>query len=108
MSQILAPLRPTMTTPELLQCSDNQYHHIIFGIGPYIADYPEQVLISGVVQNWCGRCIAFPSDLDAGGPSRTTDLMDTIAEETTATVAWENWGVNVNTTVGSLYSILFS
>lgn len=48
------PLRPVMTTPELLWCSDNRYRQVIFGVGPYIADYPEQVLVSGVVQNWCG------------------------------------------------------
>ena len=55
MSQILVPLRPAMMTPELLRCSDNQYRQVILGVGPYIADYPEQVLVSGVVQNWCGQ-----------------------------------------------------
>jgi hypothetical protein len=55
MSRILASLRPGMTTPQVMKCPDRHFHHIIFGIGPYIADYPEQVLISGIVQNWCGR-----------------------------------------------------
>ncbi|KAG1887726.1 hypothetical protein F4604DRAFT_1570585, partial [Suillus subluteus] len=32
---------------------------IIYGLGPYIADYPEQLLLSGVVQNWCPKCVPF-------------------------------------------------
>ncbi|KAJ7321837.1 hypothetical protein DFH08DRAFT_818214 [Mycena albidolilacea] len=35
--------------------------------GPFIADYPEQVLLTGTVQNWCPKCTALPSNLD--GPS---------------------------------------
>ncbi|KAG0693579.1 hypothetical protein DFH29DRAFT_985457 [Suillus ampliporus] len=36
----------------------------VYGLGPYIADYPEQLLLSGVVQNWCPRCLANSKDLD--------------------------------------------
>ncbi|KAG2368006.1 hypothetical protein BDR07DRAFT_1448544 [Suillus spraguei] len=35
----------------------------ICNIGPYIADYPEQVMLSGVMQ-----CLADPKDLDGGQP----------------------------------------
>jgi hypothetical protein len=31
------------------------YRRKIYGIGPYIADYPEQVLLACVVQGWCPR-----------------------------------------------------
>ena len=56
-------LKPGMTTPQVLQCPDRHFRHIIFEIGPYIADYPEQVLISGIVQNWCGRFLQFSCSL---------------------------------------------
>ena len=28
-----------------------------YGLGPYIADYPKQVLLSGVVQGWCPKYV---------------------------------------------------
>ena len=114
MSRILASLKPGMTTPQVLQCPDRHFHRIIFGIGPYIADYPEQVLISGIVQNWCGRllpfsylfssvlilmytrCIAFPNNLDGGGVPRTRVLTEAIIEELSAAAAWDEWGIDAS------------
>ena len=55
LAQILWSLKPHMTTPEVLHCPDRHFHRVIYGIGPYIADYPEQVLLACIVQNWCGR-----------------------------------------------------
>ncbi|KIK76929.1 hypothetical protein PAXRUDRAFT_168379 [Paxillus rubicundulus Ve08.2h10] len=55
MSRILQSLKPTMTTHQVMCCPDGHFGHMIFGIGPYITDYPEQVLSSGTVQGWCGR-----------------------------------------------------
>ena len=46
-----------MLTPQIMKCPDWHFQRVIFSIGPYIADYPEQVLISGIVQNWCGRFV---------------------------------------------------
>lgn len=57
MSRILSSLKTGMTVPQVLKCADGHFRHVVFGIGPYIADYPEQVLISGIVQNWCGRFV---------------------------------------------------
>jgi hypothetical protein len=42
-----------MLQPETVRCADGFYRKAIYGIGPYIADYPKQVLVSGIVQ---GRC----------------------------------------------------
>ena len=55
LARILRSLKPHITTPEVLRCSDGHFRRIIYGIGPYIADYPEQVLLACIVQNWCGR-----------------------------------------------------
>jgi hypothetical protein len=46
-----------MTTPEITLCSDGHYRRAIYGLGPYIADYPEQALLAGVVQNWCPKYV---------------------------------------------------
>lgn len=55
LAQILANPRPGMTTPEVVLCFNNHCYRVIYSIGPYIADYPEQALLSCVVQGWCPR-----------------------------------------------------
>jgi hypothetical protein len=55
LSAILEPLRPAMTTPELTLCPDGHFRRVIYGLGPYIADYPEQALLACVVQGWCPK-----------------------------------------------------
>lgn len=55
LSEILASLRAAMTTPEIVKCPDGHFRRIIYGLGPYIADYPEQVLLGCVVTGWCAR-----------------------------------------------------
>jgi hypothetical protein len=46
-----------MTTPEVTRCPDGHFRRVIYGLGPYIADYPEQALLACIVQGWCPRCI---------------------------------------------------
>ncbi|KAF9238354.1 hypothetical protein BU15DRAFT_88408 [Melanogaster broomeanus] len=107
MTRILTSLNAGMTTPQLMKCPDRHFRRIVFGIGvkgpdmavtigPYIADYPEQVLISGIVQNWCGRCLAFPNDLDSGGAPRTKEFTHALIEELPLGVIWDEWGVDAN------------
>lgn len=57
LAKILEPLRPGMTTPHVMRCPDGHYRRAIFELGPFIADYPEQVYLSGVVSGWCPRCV---------------------------------------------------
>jgi hypothetical protein len=52
-SKILQSLKPGMTKPDIVLCPDGHFRRIIYGIGPYIADYPEQALIACIVQGWC-------------------------------------------------------
>jgi len=52
---ILEPLRSAMTTPEVTRCPDGHFRRVIYGLGPYIADYPEQALLASVVQGWCPK-----------------------------------------------------
>jgi hypothetical protein len=55
LARILSSLRPAMSKAEVVKCADGLYRRVVYGLGPYIADYPEQVLISGIVQGWCPR-----------------------------------------------------
>ncbi|KDQ60528.1 hypothetical protein JAAARDRAFT_191902 [Jaapia argillacea MUCL 33604] len=64
---VFAPLKPTMTTPKVIWCSDGHFRRAIFGLGPYIADYLEQVWLTGIVSGWCPKCDAQPTDLDGAG-----------------------------------------
>ena len=38
---------------DVVWCPDNHFQRVIYGIGPYIADYPEQAAAAGIVSNWC-------------------------------------------------------
>ena len=55
LTQILLPLKSHMTTPRVTMCGDGHYRHVIYGLGPYIADYPEQALLACIVQGWCPK-----------------------------------------------------
>lgn len=54
---MLEALRPGMTKPDVVCCPDGHFRRAVYGIGPYIADYPEQALLACVVQGWCLRCV---------------------------------------------------
>jgi hypothetical protein len=42
-----------MTVPVIPRCSDGHFRHVIYDLIAFIADYPEQVMLMGIVQ---GRC----------------------------------------------------
>ena len=48
-------MHPAMLKPEVTLCADGYYRRVIYGIGPYIADYPEQALLACIVQGWCPK-----------------------------------------------------
>ncbi|KAH7916946.1 hypothetical protein BV22DRAFT_1135857 [Leucogyrophana mollusca] len=56
-ARILEHLKPTMTTPKVARFGDGHYRRVIYGLGPYIADYEEQVLLACIVKNWCAQYI---------------------------------------------------
>lgn len=57
-ARIFAPLRAGMTTPEIVRCPDKHYRQAIYELGPFIADYPEQVVLAGIVQGWCPKSVS--------------------------------------------------
>ncbi len=46
-----------MKTSEVVRCPDGHFCRVIYELGPYIADYPEQTLATEVVQEWCPCCL---------------------------------------------------
>ena len=66
LTQILMPLRHGMTVPVVRRCPDSHYRRVIFDLAAFIADYPEQVYLSGVVQGWCPRLVILISRLNSG------------------------------------------
>jgi Plavaka transposase len=55
LAYLFTPIKPAMTTPDVALCPDGHYRRVIYGLGPYIADYPEQVWLAGVVSGWCPK-----------------------------------------------------
>lgn len=52
---IFEKMQPAMSKPVVTQCADGHFRRVVYSFGPYIADYPEQVLLACVVQDWCPR-----------------------------------------------------
>src|SRR5882724_3386071 len=55
LEKILKALKPFMTEAEVVCCPDRHFQRVVYGLRPYIADYPEQALLSCIVQGWCPR-----------------------------------------------------
>ncbi|KAF8427570.1 hypothetical protein L210DRAFT_3614931 [Boletus edulis BED1] len=90
----LEPLHDTMTKPEVTLCADGHYRRVIYGIGPYIADYPEQVLLSCIVQGWCAKCLADRKHLDESVPiPRNHDHTKLVMQYLNSTELWKKYGI---------------
>ncbi|KDQ50016.1 hypothetical protein JAAARDRAFT_211946 [Jaapia argillacea MUCL 33604] len=72
LARVFHPLKNWMTTLEVVCCADGHFRCAIYGLGPYIADYPEQVWLCGIVQGWCPKCNAQPDNLDDPDAQRRT------------------------------------
>ncbi|KAI6097698.1 hypothetical protein EDD16DRAFT_1697820 [Pisolithus croceorrhizus] len=46
---IFHSMRPAMMKPQYVKCADGHYCRAIYGLGPYIADYPEQALLACIL-----------------------------------------------------------
>ena len=55
---ILQSVEPWMSKPHITRCGDGHLRCVIYGLGPYIADYPEQVLLAWVVSGWCPKWVS--------------------------------------------------
>lgn len=46
-----------MSHPIVLMCPDGHFRRVIFDLAAYIADYPEQVSLAGIVSGWCPKWV---------------------------------------------------
>ncbi|KAJ6621814.1 hypothetical protein B0H10DRAFT_2162891 [Mycena sp. CBHHK59/15] len=90
---ILQSLKPGMTIPEVALFADGHYRRVIYGLGPYIADYPEQVLLACVVQGWCAKCTASRENLDGPSGRRTQLHTETLFDVLDHGTMWDQYGV---------------
>ncbi|KAG1736223.1 hypothetical protein EDB19DRAFT_1896127 [Suillus lakei] len=84
LSKILNSLKPGMTTPEVMQFGDGHYWWVIYGLGPYIADYKEQVL-----------CVANHDNLNEHTLCRLRDHTEALIEEAPNLDGdlWDDFGI---------------
>ncbi|KAF5378335.1 hypothetical protein D9615_008783 [Tricholomella constricta] len=94
LSTILRTLRPGMTTPVVRRCPDGHFRRIIYDLAAYIADYPEQVLLGGTVQNWCPKDTSLPDNLDGPSGRRSQRLTEHLMNTWSSQVLWNNYGID--------------
>ena len=103
-------LRPGMTTPVVRRCPDGHFRRVIYDLAAYIADYPEQVLLAGIVQGWCprfvahllsdtsfspsNRCTALPNDLDGIRGHRNQALTELLMDTLTSKELRDEFGID--------------
>ena len=50
---MLGSVQKYMKKFDIVRCADHHFRRAIYGIGPYITDYPEQALVACIVTGWC-------------------------------------------------------
>ncbi|KAN0084625.1 hypothetical protein V8E55_008129 [Tylopilus felleus] len=76
--------RPYMTMWDLIHFGDQHYRQVVYGLGPYIADYEEQVLLT---------CLAFRWDLDEEVLFQTCEHTDLLINELDLVQLWDKFGI---------------
>ncbi|KAG1806680.1 uncharacterized protein HD556DRAFT_1428722 [Suillus plorans] len=93
LSTILSSLKPVMTQYEVVRCGDGHFRCVIYSLGPYIADYEEQLVLSCVVKHWCPKCIGVHTNLDGGGVYRCHEHTDFLIKELHVDILWDEYGL---------------
>ncbi|KIK13071.1 hypothetical protein PISMIDRAFT_119593 [Pisolithus microcarpus 441] len=83
-----------MVKPEVMLFGDGHYQRVVYGLGPYIADYEEQALLTCIVHNWCPQCLAYRSNLDDNNALHCCrDHVEMLISEFTFDVLWDEYGI---------------
>ncbi|KAG1809839.1 uncharacterized protein HD556DRAFT_1428103 [Suillus plorans] len=93
LANIFKSLKKYMMTPDIVRCPDSHYRRVIYGLGPYIADYPEQVLLSGIVTGWCPKCLNDRRNLDGNGLLRCREHTNLLVQELQHKQLWYEYGI---------------
>ncbi|KAF8259888.1 hypothetical protein EI94DRAFT_1773823 [Lactarius quietus] len=91
---VFVPLKPYMTKLRVMKCPDGHFRCMIFSLGLYIADYLEQVWLTGIVSNWCLKCDALPSNLDNSESHQCSHAKtDVLLKTFSPHILWADFGV---------------
>ncbi|KAF8259070.1 hypothetical protein EI94DRAFT_1707420 [Lactarius quietus] len=94
LAKILVSLKPSMTVPDITCFPDGHYRKAIYGLRPYIVDYPEQALLACTVQGWCPKCTAPAKGLDSGKHVRRSQAhSELLVEEFELGTLWDEYGL---------------
>ncbi|KAJ7689175.1 hypothetical protein B0H17DRAFT_1296284 [Mycena rosella] len=94
LAKVFQPLKAAMTTPEVVKCPDGHFRQVIYSLGPYITDYPEQVWLTAIVQNWCPKCDAHPNALDEEGARlRSQTKTEFLITQFDLGILWDDFGI---------------
>ena len=82
------------------------HQRVVYGLGPYIADYPEQALAGGIVQGWCPKCLKPRNKLGENTDDlfRCREHTDEVVAHLDPRVLWSDYGIIANITVSVLDS----
>jgi len=111
-----------MSAPVIRRCPDGHFRRVIYDLVAFIADYPEQVLLTGIVQGWCPRCArlfhfifvltisirctALPNNLDTYALPCTPEHTDKLSAHYSPKVLWVEYGIDDDIIVCPFYSDL--
>ncbi|KAF4578381.1 hypothetical protein EYR36_000188 [Pleurotus pulmonarius] len=95
-STIFSSIREYMGTPIIRRCPDGHLRRVIFDFGSFIGDYPEQVMLAGIVQKWCARCSALCTDLDnpVFSARREQGYTNTLIATFDPGILWDEFGID--------------
>ncbi|KAG1722877.1 uncharacterized protein EDB91DRAFT_1240170 [Suillus paluster] len=93
LSKVLSSLKPGMTTPEVTRFGDRHYRRVVYGLGPYIADYEEQVLLTCIIRGRCPKCMAPHANLDQDTLCRCRDYVEALIQEGPLGDLWNDAGI---------------
>ncbi|KAJ7911399.1 hypothetical protein B0H13DRAFT_1614643, partial [Mycena leptocephala] len=79
--------------PRVTRCADGHFRGVVYELGPYIAYYPEQALLTCIVQGWCPRCLSPADDLDRVSRRRSHEHTDTLLDACTLKELWDDFGI---------------
>ncbi|KAH9979673.1 hypothetical protein BJV74DRAFT_879404 [Russula compacta] len=78
----------------VVKCPNGHFRCAVYGLGPYIADYLEQVWLAAIVQGWCPKCDAHPENLDVSNAQcQTHETTDFLIHTWDPSILWTNFGV---------------
>ncbi|KAJ7840102.1 hypothetical protein B0H14DRAFT_3696876 [Mycena olivaceomarginata] len=92
LAAVLSSLKPGMKTPVVRRCPDGHFRR---------SDYPEQVMLAAIVQNWCAKCVAFASctDINLDGDiagRRTHELTEELLSAFDPYILWDEYGIDAD------------